>query len=94
MSDIVFKYNKQKSDLNYKKHKVSFEEAKSVFYDDFTVEFFDEEHSDDEDRFILLGMSEKYRILVVCHYYRESDSVIRIISSSKATKEESKFYRR
>ena len=94
MNEIKFRYNKQKFDINYKKHGVSFEEAKSVFYDDFAVEFFDEEHSDDEDRFILLGMSEKYRILVVCHCYRESDSVIRIISSRKATKKESKFDRR
>ena len=94
MKSINFKWNQSKSKINFQKHGISFEEAQSVFYDDFAIEFFDDEHSEDEDRFILLGMSEKFRILVVCHCYRESDSVIRIISSRKATRKESKYYKR
>ena len=94
MKNISFKWSQSKSKLNLQKHAISFEEAQSVFYDDFAIEFFDDDHSDNEDRFILLGMSEKFRILVVCHCHKEDDSIIRIISARKATKKESKFYKR
>jgi uncharacterized protein len=69
-----------------------FESAKTVFFDDFAVQFFDEEHSSTEDRFLLLGMSSDARLLLVCHCEREDGDLIRIISARKATRQESKFY--
>ena len=72
---------------------MSFEEAKSIFFDDFGVQFFDEEHSSDEERFLMLGMSSGAKLLIVCHCEREHGEVIRIISARKATKRESAFYR-
>lgn len=94
MNEIRFIWDKQKAALNRKKHGVSFEEAQSVFYDDNALEFFDPDHSTDEDRFIMLGMSFQARILVICHCVREEGSVIRIISARKATKRETKNYRK
>lgn len=79
--------------LNQKKHKVSFEEAKTVFYDD-AILIDEPDHSSDEERFILLGRSSNLRILIVCHCYRESNNVIRIISSRKANDKEKIFYSR
>jgi uncharacterized protein len=79
---------------NIKKHGVSLEEAQTVFLDDYAVRFSDPDHSDDEDRFIMLGISIKLRTLVVCHCYQESDHVIRIISARKATRTEAKHYER
>ena len=93
MSEIRFTWNKQKAAINKKKHGVSFEEAKTVFYDDNALEFFDPDHSENEDRFIMLGMSFIARVLVVCHCAREEGSLIRIISARKATKHETKNYR-
>ncbi len=92
MNEIHFTWDKQKAVLNQKKHGVSFEEAKTIFYDDNAVEFFDPDHSEGEDRFIMLGMSFMARVLVVCHCVREKGSIIRIISARKATKQESKKY--
>ena len=77
--------------INIKKHGVSFEEACSVFLDDEAILFDDPEHSDDEDRFILIGISKMAKICVVCHCYRKNNS-IRIISARKATKKEEKVY--
>lgn len=94
MSDLRFEWDEPKSRQNVRKHGVSFEEAQTVFGDDHAVRFYDPDHSDDEDRFIMLGVSFKLRILVVCHCYQESDSVIRIISARKATRQESAHYRR
>jgi uncharacterized DUF497 family protein len=79
---------------NIKNHGVSFEEAQTVFYDNFATEFYDDKHSEWEDRFLLLGLSANLRLVMVCHCYRESESVIRIISARKATAKESKYYRR
>ncbi len=90
---IKFEWNQTKAITNQKKHGVSFEEAKSVFYDEFAIQFFDEDNADLEDRFLLLGFSEKSRLLLVCHCEREDGHVIRIISARKATKAESKFYK-
>lgn len=87
-----FEWDPAKAASNAKKHKVTFEAAKSVFYDDFAVQFFDEEHSFDEDRFLLLGMSSDARLLLVCHCERESGDVIRIISARKATDSEARYY--
>lgn len=89
---IQFDWDKRKDGLNRKKHGVSFEEASTVFYDENALEFHDPDHSDDEDRFIMLGMSFKARVLVVCHCFREKDSIIRIISARKATRHEAKKY--
>ena len=83
-----FTWDLAKAAINERKHGVSFEEAKTSFYDDNARLDHDPDHSDDEDRFILLGMSFKLRILVVCHCYRANDTEIRLISARKATKKE------
>ena len=90
---IKFEWDPRKATANLKKHQVSFEEAKSVFYDEFAVQFFDEEHSSEEDRFLMLGMSSGAKLLIVCHCEREHGEVIRIISARKATENEARHYR-
>jgi uncharacterized DUF497 family protein len=90
---IDFEWDGSKAASNLRKHAVSFEEAKTVFFDEWAVQFFDEEHSDSEDRFLLLGMSANSRLLLVCHCEREAGEVIRIISARKATKRESAYYK-
>jgi hypothetical protein len=85
---IEFKWDENKAAINLEKHGVSFEEAQTVFYDEKAQLINDPDHSQDEDRFIILGFSIKLRILVVCHCYREDDSIIRIISARKANKKE------
>ena len=92
MPDIEFEWDQRKSRENKRKHKVSFEEAQTVFLDENAIRFFDPDHSQDEDRFLMLGMSFTLRVLVVCHCYREDDSVIRIISARKADKREQSDY--
>ncbi|MBI4597651.1 MAG: BrnT family toxin [Candidatus Omnitrophica bacterium] len=94
MHDIRFEWNRTKAALNRRKHGVSFEEAQTVFYDENAIEFFDPDHSEREDRFIMLGLSFTLRLLVVCHCVREAQSVIRIISARRATRHEAKHYRR
>ena len=89
---IAFEWDQAKAASNLKKHGVSFEEARSVFYDEFAVQFFDEENSESEDRFLMLGLSDESRLLIVCHCEREQGNVIRIISARKATKNEGKHY--
>lgn len=89
---IKIEWNPAKAASNYEKHGVSFEEAKSVFYDEFAVQFFNEEHSQSEDRFLLLGLSSEARLLLVCHCEREAGDVIRIISARKAIRNESIHY--
>ena len=89
---IQFEWDAPKAAANVKKHGVSFEEARSVFYDEFAVQFFDEDHSGDEARFLLLGMSAEARLLLVCHCERNAGNIIRIISARKATQRESHFY--
>jgi uncharacterized protein len=90
---MKFEWDPVKAASNAKKHRVTFEIAKTVFYDDFAVQFFDEEHSFSEERFLLLGMSSDARLLLVCHCEREDGDVIRIISARKATEAESQYYR-
>ena len=90
MEYIEFEWDK--NEINMKKHKISFDEAKTVFYDSDALIIDDLEHSENEDRFIILGLSKKTRLLVVCHCYRKSDSVIRIISARKATVTETIYY--
>lgn len=89
---IRFEWDEKKNRSNRKKHGVWFEEAQQVFDDASALRFYDPEHSKDEDRFILLGMSGPGRLLVVVYCERDSDSIIRIISARKATKRESKDY--
>ena len=89
---IKFEWDVAKAQSNSKKHGVSFEEAQSVFYDEFAVQFFDEQNSNVEDRFLMLGFSDKARLLIVCHCERNQGNNIRIISARKATKIESKYY--
>ena len=90
---INFEWNAAKAALNERKHGISFEEAKSVFYDEFAIQFYDSENSElEEDRFLMLGFSSESRILLVCHCERDSGNTIRIISARKATKTERKFY--
>ena len=92
MDDIKFEWDENKSQINQKKHKISFDEAQTVFYDTEALVIDDPEHSEQEDRFIILGLSKKANLLVVCHCYRESDTTIRIISARRATTSESKQY--
>jgi hypothetical protein len=92
MKAIHFKWDTGKAAENLNKHGVPFEEAKSVFLDENAVEFYDDEHSEWEDRYLLLGLSKDLNLLLVCHCFKESESVIRIISARKATKKESKHY--
>ncbi|MCK5146928.1 BrnT family toxin [bacterium] len=92
MSNISFTWDQQKNTANQQKHHVSFAEAKTVFYDDKARLMHDPDHSEQEDRFILLGHSSHLKLLVVVHAYRDDDHIIRIISARKATKNESKYY--
>ena len=92
METIQFEWDENKNQINQRKHGISFQEAKTVFYDEEALVIDDPEHSEQEDRFIILGLSSTANLLVVCHCYRASDTVIRIISARKATKTESKYY--
>jgi len=94
MAEIRFVWDEKKNLANQRKHGVSFEEAQTAFYDENATVYFDPDHSEDENRFILLGMSFKLRVIVVCHCYRESDTVIRIVSARKADKGEEAAYGR
>lgn len=89
---IGFEWDTAKANSNKKKHGVSFEEAQSVFYDEFAVQFFDEKNSMLEDRFLLLGFSDEARLLIVCHCERDRGNIVRIISARKATKNEINYY--
>jgi len=93
MNSLYFDWDKNKAAENKKKHNITFDEAKTVFYDTNARMIHDPEHSDDEDRFVLLGLSSSLRMLIVCHCYRKNDSIIRIISARKANKQEQKQYR-
>lgn len=94
MKDIRFVWDAWKGKANARKHGVEFEEARTVFYDSHAIQYFDPDHSEDEERFILLGLSARLNILIVCHCYREKDTIIRIISARKADRNERKNYRR
>ena len=89
---IEFDWDPDKATANVRKHGVSFEEARSVFYDEYARQFFDQEHIEAEDRFIMLGLSDRSRILVVCHCERSQGNVIRLFSARKATSRERKYY--
>jgi uncharacterized DUF497 family protein len=87
-----FDWNKEKAAANRIKHGISFEEAQTVFNDCDALRIHDPDHSEEEERFVLLGLSSLFRVLVVCHCYREDDEQIRIISARKATKKEAATY--
>ena len=92
MPDLRFAWDPTKGRANRRKHGISFEEAQTVFYDENAREYSDPDHSESEERFILLGMSRRLRVLVVCHCYRESEAVIRIISARRADRSEEEEY--
>ena len=92
MKNITFEWNKGKEKVNIKKHDISFSEAQTVFYDENAIQFYDPDHSNEEDRFILLGANHKLNILLVCHCFREAETRIRIISARKANKDETHVY--
>lgn len=94
MKLITIEWDKIKNNKNIIKHKVDFIEAQTVFYDENAIIISDPDHSDNEERFLILGLSEKFRVLVVSHCYRNNDEKIRIISARKATKEEQATYKR
>ena len=92
MDELRFDWDERKQKFNIKRHGVSFEEARTAFYDENAIQFFDPDHSEDEDRFLLLGMSIRPQILIVCHCFRESETLVRIISARKADKSEEMDY--
>ena len=92
MIDYQFQWDSRKAKLNAGKHKVTFDEAWTAFYDELAYKFFDRDHSEHEDRYILLGMSRRLRVLVVSFCHRHSDTVIRLISARKADSLESQTY--
>ena len=94
MTGISFEWDKSKDRANLKKHDVTFEEAQTVFFDELGLFMEDPDHSDEEDRFLLLGMSSALRVILVCHCFRKEDEIIRIISARKANKLEREQYRK
>ena len=92
MNYLEFEWDARKAKSNEKKHDVTFDEAKSAFFDDQAIVFLDPDHSDEEDRFLLLGTSYKLNQLVVCHCFREEETKVRIISARKADKDEANAY--
>ena len=90
--DLHFEWDCRKNEQNRRKHGVSFEEAQAVFYDEHALLIADPDHSEQEERFILLGLSGRLRTLVVCHCYRRRGTVIRLISARKANQEERELY--
>jgi hypothetical protein len=92
MDELRFAWDHRKEAKNRRKHGVTFEEARTAFYDERAKLYFDPDHSQRENRFILLGMSLRLRVLVVCHCSREDETTIRIISARKADPQEQKDY--
>lgn len=92
MDKITFEWDNNKNIINKKKHNISFEEAKTVFFDDRAILFDDPEHSIGEERFLIIGTTELSKICIVSHCYRGGDDIIRIISARKATATEQDIY--
>jgi len=88
MEQLKFEWDDEKDKINTKRHGVSFDEARTAFYDEYAIQFFDPDHSESEDRFLLIGMSFTLKTLVVCHCFRRIETTVRIISARKADKEE------
>lgn len=89
---IKFTWDVAKASINHKKHGITFDEAKTVFYDSNARLIHDPDHSHNEERFIIMGLSTMLHILTVCHCYKDNENTIRIISARKATKSEQKYY--
>ena len=89
---MTFEWDENKNKINITKHGIDFSEASSTFYDDEAILFDDPDHSGEEDRFIILGLSQKENLCIVSHCYRGTDEIIRIISARKATKTETNYY--
>ncbi|MBE9012483.1 BrnT family toxin [Pseudanabaenaceae cyanobacterium LEGE 13415] len=92
MDELRFEWDDRKARSNEQKHGISFSEAETVFYDENARLLYDAEHSSDEDRYILLGMSNSLTLLVVCHVYQEDEETIRIFSARRANKSEQQQY--
>ena len=92
MKQLRFEWDEKKAKANVRKHGISFEEARTAFYDENAIQFYDPDHSEEEDRFILLGLSFVPQVLVVCHCFRESETIVRIISARRADKDEEEEY--
>ena len=92
MNKLIFEWDEEKNTINKKKHGLSFETAKEVFYDEHAVLFDDPEHSVNEERFLIIGMTKSAKICIVSHCYRNADNIIRLISARQATKHEKKLY--
>ena len=92
MGYLTFEWDEEKNEKNKKKHGLSFETAREVFYDSEAVLFDDPDHSEDEERFLIIGMVKSSKICIVSHCYRQNDTVIRIISAREATKKERRYY--
>ncbi len=92
MDTLVFEWDPNKNEINKKKHGLSFETAKEVFYDEFAILFDDPEHSIEEERFLIIGVTRSEQICIVSHCYRDNENRIRIISARKATKHEQRAY--
>jgi len=92
MTSISFSWDDRKNIANQKKHRLSFEEAQSVLFDEHAIEYYDPDHSESEDRFLMLGLNYQVRVLVVSYTLRKDGTEIRIISARKATRREQKAY--
>lgn len=92
METLKFEWDPNKNEINKKKHGLSFETAKEVFYDEFAILFDDPDHSEEEDRFLIIGSIRTEQICIVSHCYRDNENTIRIISARRATKNERKAY--
>jgi uncharacterized protein len=92
MSSLRFEWDEKKNAANRRKHGISFAEARTAFLDEDARVIPDPEHSDEEERFVLLGLSISVRLLVVCHCYRQGGDVVRIISARKADCDEIEQY--
>jgi len=92
LREQVFTWDRDKNISNLEKHGILFKNAAIVFFDPFATTYNDEKHSQDEDRFLIVGLDKKHKLLTVCHCFRDDDKVIRIISARKASKEEAKIY--
>ena len=90
--ELIFEWDEHKNQINQKKHRISFEEAEEVFYDPYAVLFDDPDHSAEEERFLIIGLSTTSQALTVSHCYRGADEIIRIISARTATKKETAVY--
>ena len=92
MEELKFEWDRNKNEINKKKHGLSFETAREVFYDEFAILFDDPDHSIEEDRFLIIGSIKAEQICIVSHCYRDSENRIRIISARRATKSEQQVY--